>query len=161
MLVSALLGGAGVRAIEMLISWRKESSASKVAEKTAEIAEENAKIAHQKELSEMEARLRRELREENETLRKRLGETGKHAVVVADTDVVPPDDAVIVQESPSQELHRLRVELEHERSTNRMLASTHTIMARRIADLEVELEWVRKKALPAPSPPAPPGRSGP
>lgn len=144
MLVSALLGGAGVRAIEMFISWRKENSA-------ATVAEENARLARQKEMSELEAKLRQELRSENEELRKRLveggkiSETGKHSVVPAEIlQLSSPDEPHSVA-SHLEEVAKLREELELQRSINKSLATSQSLMAQTLVDLRVENERLRQR----------------
>lgn len=135
MLVSALLGGAGVKAVELLVAWRKESSA-------ATVAEEASHRARVKEYADLEASLRKELRGENETLRDRVkllesgaDSTSKTKALTADT--TNKTEAV----SEEEDLKKQNDEL---RRTNAALAESQSLMAQTILTLRADLEAARK-----------------
>lgn len=137
MLVSALLGGAGVKAVELLVAWRKESSA-------ANVAEEAAHRARVKEYADLEASLRKELRGENEVLRDRVKSlesaadgTGKVKAIAATADTTAKSEVV----SEDADLKKQNDEL---RRTNAALAESQSVMAQTILTLRADLEAARK-----------------
>jgi small-conductance mechanosensitive channel len=158
MLVSALIGGAGVKLLELFVAWRKDSGATTAAEKAS--------------ITAMEEKIRLELRQDNEKLRARLDalegkpktdEDKEKTEETAALPSLPSADSTgkikkIVEAEMSAMTNRVKEVMsanDELRKLNGSLSESVKLMAETIVSLKAELEVYEKDddSDPPPQPP--------